>query len=446
MGFQPASVAITSGRTSARVKNPCYNAAMRIAVVLLLLVPSMVQAATLEKPIYAEVFLKNASEKVSGNVSDWDAGGATFRIGEKDRTVNWPEMTPISAFTLRQRLIDKTSATDWLGLGKMGWEMGLTEQGKVALNNAARIDPKLKALVDNVLSKPATRPTIVHASMRPTSAPLKYVKSTPADDAAAIATAQKVGGAVGEAMKIKFQEVQTPHFIVFTDWDPREFTFLKTNLEDAYSAVSRQFDIPSRDNVFVGKLPVFMFMDQRDFMRYAQQFDDLPANRNLLGYYASHGDGSGHMAMWKPRQQVSGVQGRSAEEQWAYTLTHEFTHAFVDRYRSNRRIPRWLNEGLAEVIAQSQFPQPNRRTFALEMAQSDAPIDQLFDDEQMPGGEYYPVMQTMVQMLIDENRTLFLKWFDAIKDGEKPEAALKKYFGVDYAGLVSAWKQYIVRG
>ena len=79
------------------------------------------------------------------------------------------------------------------------------------------------------------------------------------------------------------------------------------------------------------------------------------------------------------------------------------------------------------------------------MAAEDAPLEQLFDDEQMPGGQYYPVMQTMVEMLIQQDRKLFLKWFDAIKDGEKPEAALKKYFGVDYAGLEGAWKQYILR-
>jgi hypothetical protein len=35
--------------------------------------------------------------------------------------------------------------------------------------------------------------------------------------------------------------------------------------------------------------------------------------------------------------------------------------------------------------------------------------------------------------------------FDAIKDGQKTEDALKTYYGVDYDGLVSAWREYIVR-
>ena len=337
----------------------------RILLALVVCLPLIAHGATLDKPVYAEVFLKSTNEKLAGNVTQWDSGGMVIHVGQNDRTVNWPEMTPTSAFTLRQRLIDKNNAGDWLALGTMGWQMGLRDDGKFALATAARMDPKLKPRVDELLSKPATRPTVVHASMRSQSgAPLKYVKSTPEEDADAIATAKKVAASVSEAMKLNFTEVQTPHFIVFTDWDPREFDFLKTNLEDAYGAVSRQFNIPAKDNVFVGKLPVFMFKNHNDFMRYAQQFDDLPHSPNLLGYYASHGDGSGHMAMWKPGNQISGLQGRSAAEQWAYTLTHEFTHAFVDRYISNRRIPRWLNEGLAEVIAQTQFPQPSRRVVA----------------------------------------------------------------------------------
>jgi hypothetical protein len=428
------------------LRDTCYNAVMRIVLAFVMLMPLVTRAATLDKPLYAEVFLKSNNQKLAGNVTQWDSEGIVIHVGDQDRKTGWPEITPASAFTLRQRLIDKKSASDWLALGTMAWHTGLKDQAKMALNSAVKLDPKLKPQVDDLLSKPATRPMVVHASIRPGAAPVKYIKSTPQEDADAIATAQKVAGSVGEAMKIKFTEIQTAHFIVFTDWAPAEFDFLKTNLEAAYGAVSRQFEIPVKDNVFVGKLPVFMFKDQRSFLSYAHNFDDLPANPNLLGYYAAHGDGTGHMAMWKPNERISGSTGRTPEEQWAYTLTHEFTHAFVDRYRTSRRIPRWLNEGIAEVIAQGQFPQTSTHIEAREMAIGGMPLGQLFDDEVMPGGEYYPVMQTMVEMLIQQDRRAFLKWFDAMKEGDKPEASLKKYFGIDYAGLENAWREHMSRG
>jgi hypothetical protein len=284
---------------------------------------------------------------------------------------------------------------------------------------------------------PATKPS--------NAPPPNYQPSTPQKDAAAIEAARKTSDEVQHELHLQFRELQTPHFIIFTDWDPREEQFLRTNLEGAYGAVSRQFDIPVKENVFVGKLPVFMFARQVDFLHYAEKFDDLPANDQLLGYYAGNGTGSGHMAMWKPSVYGGEAQRDAAERQWAYTLTHEFTHAFVDRYRNSRHVPRWLNEGIAEVIAQSQFPQPNRRIYARQVASEGKSIDNLFDDEQMPGGEWYPVMQTLVETLIAQDRARFLAYFDAMKAGENPQKALQRLYGWTYDDLAKAWRTYVMR-
>jgi hypothetical protein len=303
-------------------------------------------------------------------------------------------------------------------------------------------------------SRPTTRATtrplrsVAPTAHDPRQSPPKYQPSTPEADAAAIEHARKSSADVQAELHIKLTEVQTPHFIVFTDWDPREAGFLKTNLEGAYAAVSRQFDIPVKENVFVGKLPVFMFARQPDFEKYAEKFDELPPNDALQGYYAGNGKGTGHMAMWKPIAVGGPAQRSAAERHWAYTLTHEFTHAFVDRYRNSRPIPRWLNEGVAEVIAQGQFPDTNRRIYARNMAvdrQKFEDYEFLFDDEQMPGGEWYPVMQTMAETLIKTDRQHFLELFDAIKDGEKPEKALKRIYGWDYPDLIREWRAYVMR-
>ena len=90
---------------------------------------------------------------------------------------------------------------------------------------------------------------------------------------------------VGDEMKLHFNELQTTHFIVFTDWDPQEYNFLKVNVEAAYSAVSGQFNIPVKENIFVGKLPVFMFAKQTDFQKFATDYDSTAAADTLQGYY-----------------------------------------------------------------------------------------------------------------------------------------------------------------
>jgi hypothetical protein len=148
------------------------------------------------------------------------------------------------------------------------------------------------------------------------------------------------------------------------------------------------------------------------------------------------------MVMWKPDVKRHGSV-KIAEERWASTLTHEFTHAFVSRYRTNRRIPRWLNEGLAEVISQRSFPEPESYAFAKRMAEIEFQFEYLFDDRMMPGGAMYPVMQTLVEALIKENRKAFRNMFDDIKDGVEPNDAIKKHFKVGEKELEMPWRRYV---
>ena len=61
----------------------------------------------------------------------------------------------------------------------------------------------------------------------------------------------------------------------------------------------------------------------------------------------------------------------------------------------------------------------------------------------MPGGEMYPVMMTLVQTLITHDRKAFLRYFDDIKAGVDPEAALRTHYSTDYDGLIAAWKKFL---
>jgi hypothetical protein len=60
----------------------------------------------------------------------------------------------------------------------------------------------------------------------------------------------------------------------------------------------------------------------------------------------------------------------------------------------------------------------------------------------MPGGIMYPVMQTMVEALIQENRRAFIQMINDLKDGVEPEAALKKNFHAGYKDWEPAWRKY----
>jgi hypothetical protein len=456
-----------------------------IVVCLVVGVPARAaEPVVLDKPIEVQVFVRtvSGSDRLAGWLTQYDERTLTIESPRGSQTLDWVALTPQSAFTVRTRLIDKQNALDWLELARFGWSMGATEQARAALANAVRLDGTLRAQAEAITSsepgralRPVEAPKPAEATAPAPAEPLagevaqrggdpdvaaaspaqpgrrrganepvvKYQKSTPEDDARAIAAYQAKAAEVARQLNVKWTELQTPHFIIFTDWDPREHKFLERNLEAAYAAVSRQFDVPVKENIFVGKLPVFMFNRRTDFSRFAKEVDQIFVTGEIAGYYAGRDDGTGHMAMWKPDIDAAGGNLRDAEVRWAYVLVHEFTHAFIARYRTNARIPRWLNEGLAEVIASSEFPRPQARQFARRAATAYW-IDQVFDDEILPGGHAYPVMMTMVEMLIREDRRKFIRMFNDVKDGLDPEDALRKHYGVGYTGLVEAWRKYAI--
>jgi hypothetical protein len=416
------------------------------------------KATTPTNPPEVKLTLVKTLEIVQGKLVRYDASSVVVRTDKGDREVQWTGMTRLAQFALRKQIVDPNSASDYLELAELAKKMDMRKEATEAAANAVRLDPSSKARAEAMLGSISTtddRPAVTTTPRRNTPAAArptgpaqtaaqkagKYQKATPEQNAAAILAAEAWGQFVGDGMKIKFATLKTHHFIIFTNWDPREYNFLKENCENAYTAVSRQFDIPVSENVFVGLLPVFMFNTKEQFIKYANDFDKFEVPGTWLGYYSGKTDGSGHMVMWKPVTKKRGSV-EQAELGWAHTLTHEFTHAFVARYRSNQRIPRWLNEGLAEVIAGIPFPRQGTHLYAKMMAGKSFPFQDLFDDNKLPPGSMYPVMQTMVEALIQEDRKAFLKMFDDIKDGMDPQEAMRKNYHAGYADWEKAWRKY----
>ena len=427
---------------------------------------------TLAKPITGEAYIKDGAGKakaVRGALVKFDETSFTMRSNKVETQYAWVDCTPTSAVTLRQKAIDRKSASDWLALGEFAWNMGAPAQAKQAMKSAVQIDASLKERADAILAskpKPLERPVVkkendapgdngdlIKSGNSPLSAAaatpgrIEYKPATREEAAEANTAARKRATDTAAKLGVDFKDFETDHFLVFTDWDKREFDFLKNNLEGAYTVVAKQFDMDPKGNVFVGKLPVFMFARYEDFARFAQKIDDFPGvNRQTAGYYMGNTNGFGHMAMWKPDESLTGTSSLAdAKRLWGYVLVHEFTHAFLARYRSNAFVPRWLNEGIAEVIAAGQLPLQGRWTQARLIAMEGEDIGFIFNDDIRPTGRYYPVMQTMVEMLVSSNRKNFIKMIDSIKDGTEPDQALQMFFKLDHTQLEIAWRDYARR-
>jgi hypothetical protein len=278
----------------------------------------------------------------------------------------------------------------------------------------------------------------------PSGPPRKFQPATKEEADQAIAAYKAFVSDVQEKLHVKFATMETAHFLIFTDWDKREHDFLKKNVEEAYTVVSRQFEISPSTNVFIGKLPVLMFTTQKDFTRYSKEIESFDVPANVAGYYTGNTRGFGRMVMWKPDVKKANGNVHLAEVIWAYTLTHEFTHAFVARYRTNGLVPRWVNEGLAEVVASRQFPTVGVHDAARDQAKKRKSIQDMFEENRgLLRAEEYPVAQTLVETMLAENPKTFLRFFNDVKDGTKPEDALKKEYKTDNHGLEAAWRKYV---
>ena len=397
--------------------------------------------ATLDKPLLAQVTLTEGNERVAGSLLKYDDDELTLKTGKGERTLKWSQLTGPSLYALRAQLIDKKSAGEWLDLAELAMQHNLKEQAKMAVAQAVRLDASSRLKGDAILraqgaAKPApgssSDATVVGEDV------VRFQKPTPEQEARAMAAARKTAAERYGSLHIQYHEFETAHFLVFTDWATDQHNFLRENLEGAYGAVARQFEIPVTDNVFVGKLPVYMMDNPAEFKRFCLA-DSGPAGS--AGYYRGWSDGHGYMVMSKPDVQA---WGREAPIVWARILTHEFTHAFLARYKNNRHVPRWLNEGIAEVIAYGQFPSPTPYDRAIEMANDKFDFLEVFDGKAPMNGSLYPVYHTIVEALAREDHKAFLAMFNDIKEGVDPEEALTSHFKVkSFAGMEQPWRNYV---
>ncbi len=442
------------------------------ALLLALASPAAGQAGdpvVVDPPITVRVNFVEGRRSLLGDLVGYDTETLTLVVRGERQVHKWIDVTPSSAFTARYRLIDQKSAPDWLKLGEFALEIGAETEAEKALHWALRLDPALEEEVGRIrLEAPGrlrgplkgvdqepeleAEPESDGAFGGPSGELLSdapgiafFEPVAPEHAARVMEEAERSAERSLKRLGVVARRLETEHFVIFTDWEPIDDEFLRDSLERAYRLVALEFGIPPQLNVFVGKLPVYMFDDHADFMRYAHQIDGQKKfTDTVAGYYTGRSDGMGKLIMSKPRQ-TDRYGLEVARQIWRRNLTHEFSHAFFARYRSNAFVPRWLNEGVAEVIAEKVYPRFGAHNQARMMARDGKSISSIFDDRSLPGPELYPVMLTLIEAMQTEDPKKFRDYIDRVKAGENAEAALKEMYGVDYRGLEVAWRRHMLQ-
>jgi hypothetical protein len=133
---------------------------------------------------------------------------------------------------------------------------------------------------------------------------------------------------------------------------------------------------------------------------------------------------------------------------FASLLVHETSHGFLHRIRSSGRIPPWMNEGLAEWIAQVVVPQSDvvqgRFSEALPILRSQGSLGGDFlDDSGRIESWQYGASAVLTQFLISTDANAYRAMITAIKEGYTWQEALDVTFGLKPEELAFAFGRSI---
>jgi len=235
--------------------------------------------------------------------------------------------------------------------------------------------------------------------------------------------------------------LETEHFLLWTDWEPRHRDHLAALCERMYAGVGSTLGVSAEATVFPGKCPVFCFRSRGRFLAFARTVDGW-RQRNVNGYVRRASNGYVHVALFRRGTDPAAL------DRFAATLVHEGTHAFVHGCGGAGNIPGWLNEGLAEYVSEVVL---GERCLAGEAASMvarqyvlrDLPIRDLLRRPGTPQPHEYPVAHSLVRFLFRRSPDAFAAFLAECRGSPSVERALQEHYGMTLAALEAAWQDAV---
>jgi len=418
--------------------------------------------------------------RLQGLVVDHNDDAVVVVAGQTPYVFGWDEVEGPSAYVARRDLLilarggaEHLSAEDHLGLGifalrrRVG-EAALEEFGKVrALDRT--LEPKISAATDAERARrreetPGSRPfhegrgaaepgaeaSTPQAGLTARLAELDALKGryeteqTPAPVREAVRGVYEAFGAqVCEVMGPSVVRLESDHFLIWTDCDPRTREQLRNWCEATYRELCTQFGLYSSGDIFLAKCPLFCWRSRARFLKFAREFDGYDG-QEAVGYSRSIPErGHVHLVLLLP--------GRSREDldRFAGTLVHEATHAFVHRLFAARLIPHWVNEGLAELMSERvlgpRCPAGEKaELLARQYVRYGWSIGDLIESSGPPAVHQYALAGSLVAYLEQRDRPAFVAFIRGLKEGSSIDKALaESYPGLTVAQLEADWRAWV---
>jgi hypothetical protein len=430
-----------------------------IWAVCLLTAASIVVAdkVTLEKPV--PVTQKKADKtKINGRIIAYDEDGFDVRVkAEEVETVKWDELDTKTRYAVRKSVLSLKDAAGHVELGREMLDLeGGKELADKAFAVALKLDPSLKESVAEIKKDAAEHPpekSVAKSGKSKGEDEKEMAGASPDEKGAAAGEGSNAPVSVGrvqqgfwgpqsedaqtEAVKIlkDFAEqtrktmqmplplYETKYFLFYSDLPAPEAKKWAELLDVMYARLCELVGVKKGDNIWRGKALVFVFQKKFDYRSFQLKMHNTDPSWSA-GMCHNYGNGLVHIAFYREED----------EKRFAQVLVHESSHGFLHRYRSPIFIPSWINEGLAEWVAdnlvykgsQAKVVQSNARK-ALKQVGS---LGEFFETRQIEPWQY-AVAEMVTTFMIEKNRKGYVAFINAIKDGMEWEKALIEKFGMD---------------
>ncbi|WP_437187062.1 hypothetical protein SH668x_000438 [Planctomicrobium sp. SH668] len=222
---------------------------------------------------------------------------------------------------------------------------------------------------------------------------------------------------------------ETKYFLFLTDMPLNQVGPYIAHLDKMNEMLGNAFGFPAGHNVWKGKCVVIAFAQRASFLAFEQQFMNNTNAADAAGL--CHSDTTGQVI-------ISCYRGDDAAR-FGAVLVHETSHGYVHRYYTSKFAPTWVNEGMAEWIAQKVVPQSD--SFRLRLAEAKQRLSQtgslggLFEATSIDGWQY-GVSMGLVDFMIRQNPDQFRHFFNGIKEGLPWEDSLQRSYGWTPAELM----------
>ncbi len=236
--------------------------------------------------------------------------------------------------------------------------------------------------------------------------------------------------------------LETRHFLIWTDWPEAKRNLIPDWAEQLYNVMCDEFGFPRDDPIWLGKCPLFCFKNKRRFEKFAKSIDGYDGTK-ALGYTKTTSDGYVHVVLRRLGNRPEDI------DKFAVTMVHEASHAFMHNYGPPKNLPPWLNEGLADYIAERVLDDrcptgENAVALARQYVAQKKSIREVFTFQTSPPGHWYPICQSLVQYLIQRDGDAFVAMINDLKAGMDTEKALRKHYsGTNFNILDHSWRIWV---